>query len=60
MKPVTFLKSGAPFGYGYNEGEKGLVKLEDFDDLKSKGVVEGVDMADEAPKAQKREKRASV
>lgn len=58
MKAVKFLKSGTPWGYGYNEGENGLVKPEHFDELKAAGVVEAIDMA-EAVKLphQKREKR---
>lgn len=58
MKAVKFLKSGTPYGYGYNEGEAGIVKPEHLDELKAAGVVEAIDMA-EAVKlpSQKREKR---
>lgn len=58
MKAVKFLKSGTPFGYGYNEGETGIIRPEDFDTLKAAGVVEAIDMADAVKLPhQKREKR---
>lgn len=51
MKAVIFIKPGAPYGYGYNAGEAGSVKPEDFTRLESLGVVKEVN----AP-AEKREK----
>lgn len=58
MKAVKFLKSGTPYGYGYNQGENGVVDAEHLADLKAAGVVEEIDMAVEVQtKAQKREKR---
>lgn len=39
MKAVIFIKPGAPYGYGYNAGEVGSVKPEDFARLESLGVV---------------------
>jgi hypothetical protein len=39
MKPVHFLQSGVPYGYGYNAGENGQIKEADFERLDALGIV---------------------
>lgn len=51
MKPVFFLKNGAPYGYGYSAGESGTVRVEDLAALLAAGVVREAE-----PPAETREK----
>lgn len=49
---VLFLKSGAPYGYGYAEGETGEVRAEDVPRLTSAGVIQVIVKAEKEPKTE--------
>lgn len=39
MKSVLFLKSGIHFGYGYSEGQLGIISDADFSKMEAAGIV---------------------
>lgn len=55
MKKVIFIKSGAPYGYGYAQGEAGVVRADDFERLEKAGVVKAAN-GEATTTAEEREK----